>query len=275
MHALGNVVIMGKAYMAQRGIKPGDIVEISYNGWYEMVKNNIIDSFKRSTLNADKYTEEEILEIEKERFDSLYYEKTENFLVIGSISDDRGITDKHIYTPGSESLSFDYGSLIIPESVSAVLADNYKAEEYREYGKSLAGKNLTGEIAFVMDTSKLDSVCNNIELMDTLIPITTIAVMVIGAFLCSLIIVQASKDIAIMRVLGTSKSKIRTIIVSEQMILCVVGFVIAGIVLAIRRVLMQLFWVFGAYALVILLASIVVSVTVSRKNVLELLQTKE
>ena len=99
--------------------------------------------------------------------------------------------------------------------------------------------------------------------------------MVIGAFLCGLIIVQTSKDIAIMRVLGTSKRKTRTIIVLEQMILCIVGIVIAVVVLALRGALMQMLWVFGVYALVILLASIVASVAASRKNVLELLQTKE
>ena len=275
MHALGNVVIMGKAYMAQRGIELGDTVELSHQGWYESVKNTVTGNFRRSVLNGDAYSDEDILEIEKEKFDDLYYEKAEDFLVIGSISDAGGITDKHVYTPGSESISFDYGVLIIPESVSAVLIDNRKAEEYREYGKSLAGKNLTSEVAFVMDTSKLENVQNNIELVDTLFPIITAAVMVIGAFLCGLIIVQTSKDIAIMRVLGTSKLKIRTIIIFEQMILCVIGIIISCIILYIRGALMQMLWVCGVYAIVILLAAEISSAASTRKNVLELLQTKE
>ena len=99
--------------------------------------------------------------------------------------------------------------------------------------------------------------------------------MVIGAFLSSLIIVQTSKDIAIMRVLGTSKRKTRIIIILEQMILCIVGIIIAVIVLAIRGALLQMLHVFGVYAIVILLASIIASAAASRKNVLELLQTKE
>ena len=60
-----------------------------------------------------------------------------------------------------------------------------------------------------------------------------------------------------------------------NMILCIVGIIIAVVVLALRGALMQMLWVFGVYALVILLASIVASVAASRKNVLELLQTKE
>ena len=64
-------------------------------------------------------------------------------------------------------------------------------------------------------------------------------------------------------------------LVLEQMILCLIGIIISCIILYIRGALMQMLWVFGAYALVMLLAAIVASVTASRKNVLELLQTKE
>ena len=128
---------------------------------------------------------------------------------------------------------------------------------------------------FVMDTSKLENLRNTLRLVEMLYPIAVVVTLVIGAFLCGLIIVQTSKDIAIMRVLGTSKAKTRTILVLEQMILCVIGIIIAGIVLYIRGAFMQMLWVFGVYALVILLASIIASVAASRKNVLELLQTKE
>ena len=83
------------------------------------------------------------------------------------------------------------------------------------------------------------------------------------------------RDIAIMRVLGTSKAKTRLILVLEHMILCVLGIVLAGVILYIRGALMQMLWVFGVYAIVILLASITASIAASRKNVLELLQTKE
>jgi len=59
------------------------------------------------------------------------------------------------------------------------------------------------------------------------------------------------------------------------MILCVVGVIISGVVLYLRGVFMQMLWVFGAYTLVILVSAIVASIAASRKNVLELLQTKE
>ena len=168
-----------------------------------------------------------------------------------------------------------YGKMVIPPSVTAVLADNYKAEEYREFGMALAGKNLTGEIAFIMDTSKIDNVRNNVELMNMLYPIMVAAVLVIGAFLCGMLIVQTSKDIAIMRVLGTPKRRVRGILILEQMILCVLGVILAAIVLLIRGVFSEMLAVCGLYIFIIFLAALLSSSLASRKNALELLQTKE
>ena len=78
-----------------------------------------------------------------------------------------------------------------------------------------------------------------------------------------------------MRVLGTSKRRVRAIMVLEHMILCIVGIVLATVVLAVRGVLTQMLWVIALYVVVIFVASYAASVLASRKNVLELLQTKE
>ena len=78
-----------------------------------------------------------------------------------------------------------------------------------------------------------------------------------------------------MRVLGTSKRRVRAIMVREHMILCVIGVALAAAVLAARGMLTQMLWVVALYVVVIFAASYVASVLASRKNVLELLQTKE
>ena len=126
-----------------------------------------------------------------------------------------------------------------------------------------------------MDTTKIENVRNNIDLMNTLYPIMIAAVMIIAAFLCGMLIVQNSKDIAVMRVLGTSKRRVRTIMVLEHIILCIIGVILAAVILVVRGVFAQMLWVTVLYVVVILAASYVASVLASRKNVLELLQTKE
>jgi len=186
-----------------------------------------------------------------------------------------GLDDNTVFTPGSNVYDADFGLLTTLDIAEATVADNNLVDEYREFGQELAGGSVTEGVMFVMDTSKLENLRNTLRLVEMLYPIAVVVTLVIGAFLCGLIIVQTSRDIAIMRVLGTSKAKTRTILVLEQMILCVIGIIISGIVLYIRGAFMQMLWIFGTYALVILLASIIASVAASRKNVLELLQTKE
>ncbi|MBQ8830747.1 MAG: hypothetical protein IJ017_04025 [Oscillospiraceae bacterium] len=275
-HKLSSVILMGEDYMKECGYELGDVVEImSYDTYQQMVVWAIIN-FETLKSNGEVYTDEEILEIEGEELYRRFRKyHTENFTIIGSVSGEDKMLNSIAFLPGSTKNSKDFGQLVIVPSVTAVLEDNWQAEEYRAFGEELADANGTGEVAFVMDTSKLDNVKNNIELMNTLYPIMIAAVMVIGAFLCGMLIVQNSKDIAIMRVLGTSKRRVRAIMVLEHMILCIVGIALAVAVLAARGVLTQMLLVIVLYVVVIFAASYVASVLASRKNVLELLQTKE
>ncbi|MBQ8831279.1 MAG: ABC transporter permease [Oscillospiraceae bacterium] len=273
-HKLGNIVIMGEMLMEERGWKLGDTIEIADYGYYGSVVYDAVFIFRRETLNGSQYTEEEIIEIKKDEINDRYIKHSDEMVIVGCATADNGAFDKLIFMPGSPSLEFGYGALFIPPSVSAVLVDNYKAEEYREFALELSD-NGTGEVAFIMDTSKIENVRNNIELMNTLYPIMIAAVMIIGAFLCGMLIVQNSKDIAIMRVLGTSKRRVRSIMVVEHMILCVIGVMAASAVLAARGVLTDMLWVAILYVVVVFFASLIASSMASRKNVLELLQTKE
>ncbi len=271
---LGNVVIIGEEYLREHDLEIGDTVEIARFLYY----NDCADYYIRLYTSSVMYngeSGEEIMELFGDRIYKDYSRKMEEFLIVGSMEDDEGLYDEVILTPGSPGMSIDFGTLMIPPTVSAVLADNWKAEGYREYAIELTKENRAAEIAFIMDTSKIENVRNNIELMNTLYPIMIAAVMVIGAFLCGMLIVQNSKDIAIMRVLGTSKRRVRAIMVLEHIILCIIGVILAAVVLFIRGVFAQMLWVTVLYVVVILAASYVASVLASRKNVLELLQTKE
>jgi len=273
-HRLGNIVIVGEMLMDERGWKLGDTIEIANYGYYGNVVYDAVYVFRRETLNGSQYTEEEILEIKKDEINERYTKHSDEMVIVGCATANSGAFDKLIFMPGSPSLEFGYGALFIPPFVSAVLTDNYKADEYRAFAIELSD-NGTGEVAFIMDTTKIENVRNNIDLMNTLYPIMIAAVMIIGAFLCGMLIVQNSKDIAIMRVLGTSKRRVRAIMVLEHIILCIIGVMLAAVILVVRGVFSQMLWVTVLYVVVILAASYVASVLASRKNVLELLQTKE
>ncbi|MBQ8831596.1 MAG: ABC transporter permease [Oscillospiraceae bacterium] len=288
-HTKTGVMVVGQLLMEERGWELGQTVLVTEAGVYAEIQdeafakyeeeNGVPDLDNMTDAEKKQYMKEKIAATEDEVY-AEYATKADEFVIIGVSRAITEITpmaealDESLFTPGLEVLKQGYGKLVMPMIIEATLADNTLAEEYRAYGEELAAST-KANTTFVMDTSKLENLRNNISLMEALVPIITIAVMVIGAFLCGLIIVQTSKDIAIMRVLGTSKRKTRTIIVLEQMVLCIVGTVIAIVVLALRGAFVQMMWVFGAYVLVIILASVIAAAAASSKNVLELLQTRE
>jgi len=283
MQDISGVLVIPKGILDEYGWKLGETVCVSVGGRYAEITTAAINEYHHvngapdygSMTDAEKKAyRTELTEKLKPDIEAEYAKYTNDFVIAGTFESEILYLNDVVFTPGMAVNNDGYGNMLIPQIIELTVADNSKVEDYRKYAEhmiSLYPENIT----FVMDTSKLDNLENNIAVVSSLIPIITVAVMVIGAFLCGLIIVQTSKDIAIMRVLGTSKRKTRAIIVLEQMILCIIGIIIAVIVLALRGALAQMLWVFGVFALVILSASIVASVAASRKNVLELLQTKE
>ena len=283
MESVGNVVVLSRDIMREQNLELGQTVRISRayvltrirNDYYQAYLKEFDDSTGEQPYQFLEWSVREMPLVENE-INAEFEAKSHEFKIVGIIDCP---SEYVLFTPGSMDVAPVYGKLAILDVIEATLIDNWKAEEYREYGEALAAANLTGEIAFIMDTSKLDNVLNNIKLMDTLFPIIITAILVIGAFLCGLLIVQTSKDIAIMRVLGTSKRRVRLIMIIEHSALCFVGIVLATAIMLFRKAdtaaIINTVNVSALYFAAILLASIIASVAASRKNVLELLQTKE
>jgi len=140
---------------------------------------------------------------------------------------------------------------------------------------SLANANMTGEVAFIMDTSQIDGIKNSIDLIDILYPISFIMALAVGIFICNIQIVQSIKEIAIMRVLGTSKRKTCLIIVLEKFLLCCIGASFSIIVFHVRGILGRMWESIYIYLIVILLFSTITTFYLINRKVLTLLQVKE
>jgi len=274
MQGHDKIIILSSKLMLAYGFNLGDTVYIMKGGEYSSWLSNLVRFERRETLDSE-LAEEDLERLTKEA-DEWYMKNADAFKVVGYIN-----TDKYmVFLPGTLEMSTVHGKLVIMELTEATLIDNWKVDEYREYGIELAAANKTDEVAFLMDTTKIDHIRGIINLLEIIAPVAIIAMLVIGVFMTSLIIVQTSKDVAIMRVLGTSKARTRVIIVAERMILCIVGMVLAAAVMFAMRgvnetVLQKTAMVLALYFAAVLLSSCVASVAVSRKNVLELLQTKE
>ena len=129
------------------------------------------------------------------------------------------------------------------------------------------------------ETAKAKHLKNNIELIETLLPIISAAVLVIGGFISGVLISHSSLDIAVMRMLGTTKRRTRWILMAEQLLLCICGIGISALILKLRNASAVVFSeaaiVFALYFAAIFISAALASISATRKNVLELLQTKE
>jgi hypothetical protein len=118
----------------------------------------------------------------------------------------------------------------------------------------------------------------NLSLLRLLYPVAITLSAIIGVCLSVLLMQQNAKAAAIMRVLGTTKTKSRTTLCLEQILVCIVGLVIGLAVLAV------LDWGFGfasslslagVYLAGAAVGTVVGAVVVTNKPPLELLQVKE
>jgi len=274
MEQPGNYLIVGNGWIEDYNYKLGSEVWLGPPGALTYTQTVYIEQYRR-LHPGEEISDGEIIFLNQNKIFEEYDDRGDKFTIVGYISTESDEYRTSLFSPGSKDNTVYYGRGAALDVVEATVADNSLVDEYRKFGEELAGGSVTEGVMFVMDTSKLENLRNTLRLVEMLYPIAVVVTLVIGAFLCGLIIVQTSKDIAIMRVLGTSKAKTRTILVLEQVMLCIFGIIIAGIILYIRGALTQMLWVFSAYVLVILLASVISSMAATRKNVLELLQTKE
>jgi ABC-type antimicrobial peptide transport system permease subunit len=151
----------------------------------------------------------------------------------------------------------------------------------RELGEDLCRLVTRNDIKMVMDTAKLESLEKTVVLFKTLYPAAVIVSLVIGGFLAALAIVQSAKEAAILRILGTTRRRTRAMLSSEQIVLAAAGLLLGAGALLIWRgaqllgISRQLALFGGLYLITVAAAAIVCAVLVTRRSVLELLQTKE
>ncbi len=289
MNTHDNVIILDKLLMEKYGYNLGDTVYITNGGQFkDKLKNSI---FNYHNTNGYALSDDEVTELLYDDVVDWYMNRAGEFIIVGCIdtgpmpefTEETPLTEedaKFAYMPGTMDFNTAYGKLVIMEMTEATLLDNWQADEYREYGRMLADANLTFEVAFIMDTAVVDYLEGVILLLQLVAPIAIIAMLIIGAFMTCLIIIQTSKDIAIMRVLGTSKRRTRAIIVTERIILYLVSVVLSVIVMLSMRgvsehTLYNMTLVIVLYFAAVVISSAAAAVAVTRKKVLELLQTKE
>ncbi len=136
-------------------------------------------------------------------------------------------------------------------------------------------------VSYKLDTTELDNTKRMRDMLALLFPIAAAAAILIGLTAPVLILMQSTKEAAIMRILGTTKMHTRCMLAIEQISLCVFGLAIASLGLVVynaglfERSTGTLALCGALYLLGCVCATIFAAVSVTRRKVLELLQVKE
>jgi len=165
-----------------------------------------------------------------------------------------------------------------------ILKDNERIIEFSEYLDEMvikSGRELAWSAEYFIDSAELDNIRRVRDLLVLLFPIAVTAAVFIGLIAPSLIIIQSTKETAILRILGVTKKRVRCILIFEQVGLCVMSIALAAGGLALYNSGLfaksaQTLAICGLlYLLGCLCAAFGVSVSVTRRRILELLQVKE
>lgn len=146
-------------------------------------------------------------------------------------------------------------------------------------------KVYSGKFRFVIWDEELRIVIaqleKNLSLLKVLYPVVIAVSVLIGAGLCFLLLLQATREAAILRVLGTTRTDVRLALITEPFFLSTIGVVIG---LAISRFLWMtsglvsvgaLLTGAGLYLAGALAGSVTGAILVTNKQPIELLQVKE
>lgn len=247
--------------MDSLGIELGDVVEIHrYNHLWDIM------------YNYPEYTEQEALEV--------YHRQSVDCRVVGRIETES--LGDIVFVPVDAELYF--RSVINPfllDLAEYTLGDYHQAEEFRTYAKETVDSVRTAPPVFLMDTSEADNIYKIYRLIETLYPIAAVVAVVIGGVLPGLIILQSAKEASILRVLGTTKRRTRIMLISEQLILCLLGLVLAFIILSaingnsILTVVLPLSIYIVLHFAGCIIGTSICAVVVTRRRILELLQVRE
>lgn len=217
---LCDIVFIGSKFAAAHEIAAGDTVSLRLVGHYESIMSRYLGSPREW---AQSQTAEELRELYRDDVEKEADKQTDYFVVAGIFTTPSGDFDGTVFTPGSLDSFILTGVQSVLSEVEYTLDRNTSASEFRDYCYENISGISAGRSELIMDTSKFDGLMRTLNLLDLLNPIVYSAALLIGCILCCIITLQALRESALMRALGTSRLKITILRSLEQSLLVVPG----------------------------------------------------
>ncbi len=165
--------------------------------------------------------------------------------------------------PGGLSVEYALYTLRSYEDVQA-FRELYYTETARE----------KGNLSLYLDTAEADRVHRMAGLLNTLYPIAMGVALLLGGVLPGLMVLQNSRETAILRVLGMSRKKVCAMLTGEQVLLCILGLILGVAAAFFLGSGWELVYP-GFHLAACLIGSVIFAWVSTGKDLLSLLQAKE
>ncbi|MDR1002897.1 MAG: hypothetical protein LBL82_06495 [Oscillospiraceae bacterium] len=293
------VCVIGSKIAADYNISLGDNINLLdydiYKSCTTLSNDMNYAKILSSSYTGQYETDEELQELVNKDIETAMAGWTYSYKVVGIAESDNSDIASTIYMPYGKTtemlISGNEPDVTLPKLSAAfaetVLSDNDKVDDINALLEDYAAFTMgywnsdNGSASYYTDTTELDNVRRVRDLLSALFPIAVAAAVLIGAAVVILLIIQSSKEAAIMRVLGTTKKRTIAVLTLEQIILCILGLLVAAGVLLLYNagLFLQsggtLVICAGLYLAVYILAAFVAAAITTNKKALELLQVKE
>ncbi len=257
----GQVCLIGQTLAKELNISPGDEI---------------------SLISDDLYAFMEGLYENSEEFSEAAQKAGKDYKVAGIVAGGGDVAN-NIFTVANSAAEALYGQPFPIRYCEFVLADNKKLEELNVMLERFKKRDMehTPLASWHVDSEALENIRYIRDLLESFFPMAVAAVLIIGLCAAGSFIMQSVTEAAVLRIMGTTKKRIRCMLVFEQAALCFAGIVIVIIGFALYN--MDLFarsietlvicWVL--YLLCSVCGAVLASVQITRYRIMELLQVKE
>ena len=252
-NALNRVCLMPTAMAEEARIELGDRIQIAVSDYADTL-----------AMNNPEKTPDEIIDI--------YRQKITPTIVVGFVPENNMSNRLWLPIHGMDSYASTFAGLKV-ETAIYTLRDYRDVYPFRERFL-LETSREKGNPSLYLDTAEADRIRKMAGLLNTLYPIALGVALLLGGLLPGLMVLQSSRETAILRVLGMSRRKVCFMLMGEQALLCVLGLIL-GITVAFLgggkwELVYPLFHLFAC-----LIGSIAFAWFCTNRELLSLLQAKE
>ncbi len=285
MKKYGEVCVISDNLLKANGLKLGDKVHVTITQTLKDLQQDYINKYKSehpdTALTDDKILEQINDELQKELL-----RQGLNYTIVGTFTTQSDKYENTVFSPGTLDAAQIFGEGAAPDLAEFKIIDNLRINEFRRSVEEMFGINTkehsSSSLSFIMDTSKIDNLLKTLSLFEKLLPVVLAVAVLIEGLVCGLIILHTSKEVAILRVLGTTRRKTCVILILEQIIYCIFGLILGALGLllyngpsAISEILEELYLVAVMFFAGCFTGSLISGIITSNRKVLDLLQSKE